>query len=648
MRFTPAVFILILVPFVSLLGTAQDPVPAVPTQESTPVIRTETRLVVVDAVVTDKKGNHLRDLTPAEFRLFEDNKQQTIKSVSLEHLNKIQSAPPAHIVLFFGRMSTSELIDARNNADKFIAASVSPKRVIAVINYLDAGNVKVAQGFTADANRLSQALKTLKTSAHVEQVETGVGPAGEFFTGPLASDGRNRDTSQSDPTAPFRGVGETSDIVGRNLLFAIRNVSKIMASTPGRKAIVLMSPLSDYKLEPRDFPDIISACNKANVALYTVDTRGGANRAVENTLEPLIMGTGGFATNNPNDISHALERITEDQDEHYVITYSPSKSPEDVCHALKLTVIRAGTLVRAREQYCNIKPDDPLVGTSLDRDLEVRIASAQPGNMSAAMQTAYFYTAPGAARVHMTAEIPTTKLNFEKQNGKPHSTLNVLGIAYREDGTISARFSDSVDLDFENNNQVDQFKRHPYSYEKQFSMVPGQYSLKVVFSIGTEDFAKLESPLQINPTDDKHLALGGLVLCREFSNTAGKDSGLSLLVNRVALVSRGIEYVPASATRFKNTDTVGVYFELYEPRLKEVRPPTLQFRIRVVDQKTGEIKNDSEVMSVSLAKWVDPVLPVGWKIPIDKLTPGAYRLEVIALDTKGETPLVRTTNFEIE
>ena len=52
-------------------------------QQST-IIQSETRLVLVDTVVTDKKGNYLRDLTQKDFKVFEDNKEQTIVSFSHE------------------------------------------------------------------------------------------------------------------------------------------------------------------------------------------------------------------------------------------------------------------------------------------------------------------------------------------------------------------------------------------------------------------------------------------------------------------------------------------------------------------------------------------------------------------------------------
>src|ERR1039458_9302158 len=63
---------------------AQQPQSAAAATADIPVIRTETRLVLVDSVVTDKKGNYVRDLTQTDFKVWEDGKEQAITSFSFE------------------------------------------------------------------------------------------------------------------------------------------------------------------------------------------------------------------------------------------------------------------------------------------------------------------------------------------------------------------------------------------------------------------------------------------------------------------------------------------------------------------------------------------------------------------------------------
>ena len=63
---------------VAAIGILLGLVAASPAQQDKPdkpedngtVIRTETRVVLVDAVVTDKKGGYVRDLTKKDFKVW--------------------------------------------------------------------------------------------------------------------------------------------------------------------------------------------------------------------------------------------------------------------------------------------------------------------------------------------------------------------------------------------------------------------------------------------------------------------------------------------------------------------------------------------------------------------------------------------------
>lgn len=66
-----------------LAGSAIAQPPA-PTAKSELILRFDVDLVQVDVVVTDRHGNHVGTLTPADFRVFQDGKPQEIK-----HLNYV-------------------------------------------------------------------------------------------------------------------------------------------------------------------------------------------------------------------------------------------------------------------------------------------------------------------------------------------------------------------------------------------------------------------------------------------------------------------------------------------------------------------------------------------------------------------------------
>ena len=734
------------------------------------VIRTEARLVLVDTVVTDKKGAYIHDLVLKDFRVWEDNKEQAIKSFSFEADPGSPSASQKrYLVLFFDNstMNPGDQIRARQAAARFIDNNAGPNRLMAVVNF--GGAVQIAQNFTADADRLKQVVSGVKSSAVSPNVE-------------VASIGM-----------PRLG-GAAADYGARSVVLALRSLAKNLAGVPGRKTLILFTAGFPLNSEIRsEVTAAIDACNKANVAIYPIDvrglvggldmsaphglvvqprpagmrlgfgflqaasfvasspegegqTRGGATTGGtpgggsgsrtgggatgggapvgrtttggsttggsttggrtsgttttggnttgtrgaptptgggnSNTMVPgqayrtnpfnlprqivpqvpfsatanqdvlymLAGGTGGFVIANTNDLLGGLERIGKELNQYYILAYTPPESLEGSCHTLRVKVDRGGTEVRARSGYCNVKPVDLLAGNRVEQDLENRAIGSQPGTVTASMRAPFFYTSPNAARVDLAIEIPSESLKFEKVKGKLHSEVNVLGIAYKLDGAIAARFSDTVKLDLENQKELAAFKQKPLHYENQFDVASGQYNFKVVFSSGGESFGKLEQPLVVEPNDGNQFGLSGLALSKEVHKVSELETALDaeLLEGRSPLVALGLQFTPTGANRFKTTDSATMYLEIYEPLLVGGNPPKVAVQLRLVDRKTGDQKVDSGVVEV--ANFIhagNPVIPVGLRLPVASLAVGSYRAELTALDSAGKS-VVRSADFEIE
>src|SRR5262245_14266346 len=149
---------------------SQQPVPISQT------IKKESRLVLVDTVVTDKKGNYIHDLGQSDFKLYEDNKEQTITSFSSgANAAGPQSNQKRYLVLFFDNssMALPDQISARAAAAKFIEANAAPDRLMAVVEF--GGALRVMQNFTANAELLQAAAKGVK-SAYVASNSDPGGP----------------------------------------------------------------------------------------------------------------------------------------------------------------------------------------------------------------------------------------------------------------------------------------------------------------------------------------------------------------------------------------------------------------------------------------------------------------------------------------
>jgi VWFA-related protein len=713
--------------------------------DSGTVLRTETKLVLVDTVVTDKKGNYIRDLEAKDFKVWEDNKEQPIKSFSFEAGTASPSSPQKHyLVLFFDNstMDYGQQALARQAAAKFIDSDGGPNRLMAIVNFT--GALQITQNFTDDAKRLKNVVSGVK------------------FT--------TVDPNASDAGAAALNT-QTASFGARDVLYAIKDLAKSLSSIPGRKTVILIT--GGFPLTPEIISEAtaaISACNKSNVAIYPIDVRGlvagtpqarlsvpdggprfvlasyvpagmaffqhggggggggggghpggggggggsvggagghpgggspgggtpgggspgrggastsgnpgslnpyGANSPWSNTSNQartiipqlpestasnqnimfmLAGGTGGFVIHETNDLMGGMEKIGKEQDQYYILGYTPPDSEEGSCHTLRVKVDRGGAEVRSRTGYCNSRPRDLLAGNSTEKDLETRAAAAGKGNVSASMQLPFFYTAPNVARVNVAMEISTGDIKFEKQKGKYRATVNVLGLAYLPDGSVGARFSDSIKIDFDDKKQMEAFKEQPMHYENQFDVASGKYNLKVVFGSGGENFGKVEMPLVVESYDAKQFSMSGVALSKEVRRASDLGTGLDtlLLQDRVPLIASGMQLVPSGSNRFKKTDQAAFYVELYEPLLVNPdpkQPPVLAFDLRVLDGKTGEQKEDTGLMRVEApAQPGSPAVAIAAKIPTASLAPGSYTVEIKAVDNAGKE-FKRTADIQIE
>lgn len=384
----------------------------------------------------------------------------------------------------------------------------------------------------------------------------------------------------------------------------------------------------------------------------------GNIEANQEVLYALAQGTGGFTILNTNDFLTGIEKVSKELDENYVLGYvPPAKNPEGSCHAIKVKLDQKGYRVRARSGYCDVKSPDLLAGMPEGKDLEALAAGSQPGNVSLAVKAPYFYSAPNVARVNLALQIPGDALNFDKEKGKFNSKVNVLGIAYRQDGSTAARFSDRVKLSLEKKEMKTAVKK-PFTYQNTFDIAPGGYTLKLVLSPGNGSFAKLETPLVIGPYDGKQFGLSAVAMSDTFTPVSEltQDLDAALLEEKTPLVvkffSNGkpldLQLTLSPSNQFDRDTRAGFYVEVYEPLLLGTLRPRVGIEFSVVDKKSNQPVFDSGTMMVdALERPGNPVIPVGSLLPLDKLQAGDYRLEVTARDSEGRVSKVSSTDFQL-
>ena len=734
---------------------------------TSPVIRTESRVVLVDAVVTDKKGNYVHNLTQKDFKVFEDNKEQAVTSFSFgSDTSGPVSAQKHYLILFFDNssMALPDQIQARAAATKFIAEGAGPDRLMAVVDF--GGSLLVRQNFTTNGELLTAAVSGVKNP----NIETN-GQSAALSNPVMVASSSLSSISNAE-----------ADYGARTMLLAIRSLAKNLRAVPGRKMLILFSagfPLDTERIS--ELTATIDACNKANVSIYSLDVRGlmapalpvptgfnspshpahslaassrasnpqrprlvlasfspasaadpqkpgggggggghpgggtgggapgggtgggggkggapggtggtgggkggapggtsgGGTRPVnspynsyynnpnnaprnilpqippsssvnQQILQSLADGTGGFAIYNTNDLLGGLDRIARDQNEFYLLGYVPTSSPEGSCHTLKVKMSQGGMQVRSRSGYCNVRAVNPLDGRPIEKQMELQAAGNQPGGIHGSLQAPFFYSGPNVAQVNLAMEIPGESLVFNKDKGKYHANVNVLGIAYNPDGSVGARFNDTLNLDLEKD-EWKEFTKQPYRYQNQFDAAPGAYKLSVVLSSGGDSFAKFETPLKIDAYDGKNFTLGGVVLSKTIQSVdqIPTDVDAALLEDRTPMIIKGMQITPAANYSFKQSDKVVIYSQVYEPLLKSDAPPHVVAGYSILDASNKQVFFSGPIPLEEYIQKGNAVVPFGLIVQVKGLPPGNYRLVLQAADGAHNQAPKREAQFTV-
>jgi len=396
------------------------------------------------------------------------------------------------------------------------------------------------------------------------------------------------------------------------------------------------SPYNNYYNNPNNAPRSI---------LPQMPTSATTNQQI---LQSLAEGTGGFAIYNTNDLLGGLQRIARDQNEFYLLGYVPASSAEGSCHTLKVKMDHGGMQVRSRSGYCNVRPVNPLDGRPIEKQMELQAAGTQAGAIHGSLQAPFFYSGPNVAQVNLAMEIPGDSLVFNKDKGKYHANVNVLGIAYNPDGTVGARFNDTLNLDLEKD-EWKEFTKQPYRYQNQFDAAPGAYKLSVVLSSGGDSFAKFETPLKIDAYDGKKFTLGGVVLSKTVQpvDQIPTDVDATLLEDRTPMIIKGMQVTPAANYAFKQTDQVVIYSQVYEPLLKSDAPPKIAAGYSILDSSNKNIFSSGAIPLEEYVQKGNAVVPFALIVKVKDLPPGNYRLVLQAVDGAHNQAPNRETQFSV-
>ena len=297
-----------------------------------------TNVVVVPVTVKDRSGNLVADLRKDEFRVFEDNIEQRITSLSVD-------AVPLSLVV---------LID--NDLKRKDEQQVEPS-LVSIVGGLSARDEAFicrfdqffheGKGFTRDQDRLITELKRVDLESRPSIAAPG-GP----FGGPTVN---NEPAPGTQPnTAGLQAIKSQSTKTLDDAVFESARLLKDRDSRSRRKVILVISDgQNGPKFNNHSYDETRAELLRQGITVYCVATGSSYFERKFNRLVNYSHDTGGdiYYGAKQQALSEFYSRIAEEARNQYTLTYSPSSERKVDYHTIEVRVRREGLTILAREGY---------------------------------------------------------------------------------------------------------------------------------------------------------------------------------------------------------------------------------------------------------------------------------------------------------
>jgi VWFA-related protein len=459
--------------------------------QSQTVLRATTRLVVVDAVVLDEKGQPITDLKADDFTVLEDGKPQKISDFSFHQPGSAGAAP---------RQAAPNII---SNAPDFSSNSCLNVILLDAIN-TDFSNHAYAQDMLIkylDTNPLIQptavyALDRKLTMLHDFTTDT---KALRDVVAHFVPQGREHLDTVEAAASPFstRGSFKSSDygrqITESSMLFLARS----LGGYTGRKNLIWLSEGFPISL----FPDfnvgdgavaivdyspmaerIADELMNAQVALYPIDAAGVSinDRFPAHTaMESMAQRTGGKTFFNRNDIDMGIRTSINDGATYYTIEYYPQNRNWDAkFRRIELKLAHPHAKLTYREGYYALGPtngNSEAAATTFGRALDRQAPTSAAVRFQAAVEMP---SAQNQNKLSVKFGIDPHTLSFGRESDDlQHAKVSCVVWAWPAKGDpIRAEGSSNAAL------KEDVYQQVMHSYfpcQRSLALKPGKYTLRL-------------------------------------------------------------------------------------------------------------------------------------------------------------------------
>ena len=570
-------------------------------QQNGLVLKMNGELVLTNVVARDPKtGEVIQGLKQSDFSIYENGKQQHIESFDFESVDKatplneatvsglatgaagngtkaVAVAKPEElrnhrlIVMFFDltSMQPEDLDRSVLAAQDFLRTKMQPADLVALVSLGDTLNVD--QDFTADKNAL------------INEVGVYNGTEGQGFAlGATANSNQQEDTTASTPNEE-----EYNDINTDRELFALQAISKSLEKIGEKKSLLYFSGgiQRDGIENQASIRAAINSAVRANLAIYSVDTRGlqaisplgdastgslrgtgaysgGAllnnmnnNFASQEVMAALSKDTGGKAFFDSNDFAPAFAQVERDTSAYYAIGFRSTNPVRDGKYRkLTIKINRPGVKLEYRPGY--YAPADFRHSGHEDREheLEEQLASDLPAtDIAVYLDAMYFRLNENRFLVPVSLIVPGSQIPFVKGGDKDKATLDIIGSVIDEVKRPIGSARQTIKLNLDPSLAA---RQKNIQYTTSFSLPPGKYQVKfVVRENQTGRMGSFVADITLPDMKKSPLKMSSIVLA-SMRQPSKKDS---------PLVRSGEEYVPNISHVFRQDQHMFLLYEIYSP-----------------------------------------------------------------------------------
>jgi len=565
------------------------------------VLKMNGELVLTNVVARDSRtGELVQGLKQGDFSIYENGKQQQISTFDFESVDKatplneatvsglaagttgngtkaVVVAKPEDlrnhrlIVMFFDltSMQPEDLDRSVGAAQDFLKTKMQPADLVALVSLGD--TLKVDQDFTADKTAL------------IGEVAVYNGTEGQGF-----AEGATANTNQVEDTTGYTpDESEYNDLNTDRELFALRAVAKSLEKITEKKSLLYFSGgISRDGIENQaSLRAAINSAVRANLAIYSVDTRGlqaisplgdastgslrgsgasnggallnnmQANFASQEVMASLSTDTGGKAFFDSNDFAPAFAQVERDTSAYYAIGFRSTNPLRDGRYRkLTIKVNRPGVKLEYRPGYNAPADFQHSAHEDRERELEEQLASDLPAtDMAVYLDAMYFRLDENRFFVPVSLIVPGSQIPFVKGGDKDKATLDIIGAVIDEAKRPIGHARETVKLNLDPSLQA---RQKNIQYTTSFNLPPGKYRLKfVVRENQTGRMGSFEAEIALPEMKKAPLKMSSIVLA-SMRQPSKKDT---------PMVRGGQEYVPNISHVFRQDQHLYLLYEIYGP-----------------------------------------------------------------------------------